>query len=78
MPGVQVEVTEDCTGCMICADGTCFVDAIIIKNGRAEITGECRGCGRCVDLCSEDAIILSIEGEETIQEAINQLNLRGL
>ena len=74
MPGVQVEVTENCTGCQICTEGTCFVDAIIIKNGRAEITGECRGCGRCVDLCPEDAIILSIEGEETIQEAINQLS----
>jgi len=74
MPGVQVEVTEDCTGCKICTDGTCFVDAIIMNNGRAEITEECRGCGRCVDICPEDAIILSIEGEETLQEAIDQLS----
>ncbi len=74
MPGVQVEVTEDCTGCKICTDGTCFVDAIIIKNERAEITAECRGCGRCVDICPEDAIILSIEGGETVQEAIDQLS----
>jgi hypothetical protein len=74
MPGVQVEVTEDCTGCKICTDGTCFMDAIIIENGRAEITAECRGCGRCVDICPEDAIILSIKGEKNIQETINQLS----
>jgi len=74
MPGVQVEVTEDCTGCKICLDGICFMNAIILENGRAEITAECRGCGRCVDICPENAIILSIERKETIQEAIKQLS----
>jgi flavoprotein len=74
MPGVLVEVTEDCTSCKVCVDGTCFVDAIIIKNGRAEITAECLGCGRCVEVCPEDAIVLSIEGEKNIQETINRLS----
>ena len=75
MPGVQVEVTEDCTGCSLCADGTCFVEAILVENGRAEISLECRGCGRCVEICPEDAILLTIDGKQNIQEAINQLDV---
>ncbi len=75
MPGVLVEVSEDCQGCGICADGICFADAIRVENGRAEISLECRGCGRCVEVCPEDAILLTFEGEKNIQEAISRLNL---
>jgi len=74
MPGVHVEVGEDCHGCGTCADGICFADAIRVENGRAEISLECRGCGRCVEVCPEGAIILSIEGEEMVQETINRLS----
>jgi ferredoxin len=74
LPGVEVEVTEDCIGCGECGNGVCFTDAIIIENGRAEITLECRGCGRCVEVCPEDAIILRINGQENIQQAISRLN----
>ncbi len=34
MPGVEVEVTDDCVGCEACTEGICFVDAIGI--GRME------------------------------------------
>ena len=74
MPGVQVQVTEDCTGCSLCADGVCFAEAILVENGRAEITLECRGCGRCVEICPEDAILLTVEGEKNIQEVINRFS----
>lgn len=74
LPGLQVEVTENCTGCRECADGTCFADAIFIENGRAEITLECRGCGRCVEVCPEDAILLTIEGKRNFQEVISRLD----
>jgi len=75
MPGVFVEAGEDCQGCGTCADGICFADAILVENGRAEISLECRGCGRCVEICPEDAILLTIEGEKNIQETISRLNL---
>lgn len=75
MPGVLVEVSEDCQGCGICADGICFAEAIQVENGRAEISQECRGCGRCVEVCPEGAITLTIAGENIIQEAIKRLDL---
>jgi ferredoxin len=75
MPGVKVEVTDLCTGSGTCTNGICFADAIQVENGRAEISLECRGCGRCVEICPEQAILLTIEGEKNIEEAINRLNL---
>jgi ferredoxin len=74
MPGVEVKVEEDCTGCGLCANGICFVEAITMENGRAEISLECRGCGRCVEVCSEDAISLTINGKEDLQEIIKRLD----
>lgn len=76
MPGVEVAIGEECTGCELCADGICFADAIQVHNGRAEISLECRGCGRCVEICPEEAILLTINGEsnfETIQKRLDQL-----
>jgi heterodisulfide reductase subunit A-like polyferredoxin len=74
LPGVKVAVTEDCTGCGLCADGICFAEAIQVKNGRAEISLECRGCGRCVELCPEGAITLTLNGKEDIKEALHRLD----
>jgi ferredoxin len=74
MPGVSVEVTEDCQGCGTCTEGICFAEAIQVENDRAEISLECRGCGRCVEVCPEGAIILTIDGEKNIQEAIERLD----
>ncbi len=74
LPGVEVAVNGECTGCGICTEGVCFADAILMNDGRAEITSECRGCGRCVDLCPENAISLTIEGMENIQETRQHLD----
>lgn len=76
MPGVEVTVSEDCTGCGICAEGICFAEAIQVTNGRAEISLECRGCGRCVEICPEEAIQLTFNGEsdfDTIQKRLDEL-----
>jgi ferredoxin len=35
---------------------------------------ECRGCGRCVEICPEEAIVLTIDGEENIQELLQRLD----
>ena len=74
MPGVLVEVTEKCQGCGTCNDGICFAEAIQLINGRAEISEQCRGCGRCLEVCPEEAILLTIGGEKDIQHAIERLN----
>jgi ferredoxin len=74
LPGVHVEVSDDCTGCGICLDGICFADAIKLQDGRAEISLECRGCGRCVEVCPQGAIELSVAGEGDIQDLIRRLD----
>jgi ferredoxin len=74
MPGVELRINQDCTGCELCAEGICFADAIQISNGRAEISLECRGCGRCVEICPEDAIMLTIEGEKDLQKIYQRLD----
>ena len=73
MPGVKVVITDDCTSCGTCQEGICFADAIHSLNGKSEITAACRGCGRCVEICPEDAIELSIEGEKNIADVIERL-----
>lgn len=50
---------DACTGCAICADERCPMEAIEIKDGIAEVSAEkCIGCGLCVTGCPEDALEL--------------------
>ena len=74
MPGVEVLVMDNCTGCGLCTNGICFTDAIGIADGRAYITRACLGCGRCVEICPENAISLTFNGNENIQEMISRLD----
>jgi Pyruvate/2-oxoacid:ferredoxin oxidoreductase delta subunit len=73
LPGVTVTITDLCKGCGDCTQGVCFVDAIHLVDGNARISQACRGCGRCIDVCSNDAIKLSIEGRDIYQQAITRL-----
>ena len=72
-PGV-VEVTDDCVGCGVCADGVCFVNAITIENGRARSRDDCRGCSNCVEACPQGAIRVVIESSDYIENAIRRLS----
>jgi len=74
MPGVHIEVTEDCTGCGLCAQDVCFIDAIHLENGRAVIEEDCRGCGNCVEICPQGAIRVVIDHEDYIDNAIQRLS----
>ena len=74
MPGVVVRVTERCVGCGECTQGTCFVDAIRLENGRAVIDPACRGCGRCVAVCPHGAIELVVEDDDYVEQAIRRIS----
>ena len=74
MPGVVVEVTDECVGCGVCADGVCFVNAITLENGRARISDDCRGCSNCVEACPQGAIRVVIESSDYIENAIRRLS----
>ena len=73
LPGLNVQVTDDCIGCGTCQEGVCFVDAISMVNDKAIITKECRGCGRCVEVCPEQAIEITMENERYFEEAVERI-----
>ncbi len=74
LPGVSVQISDDCLGCGECTQGVCFVDAIQLLDGHAVIGGDCRGCGRCVELCPNEAISLTVHEEEFVKNAIQRIN----
>ena len=73
MPGVTVEVADRCTGCGLCAEGVCFVDAIHMVDGRPVRTDACRGCGRCAVVCPEGAIEVQIMDEGALREVTGRI-----
>jgi len=74
MPGVDVKVTERCTGCGTCSQGICFVRAINNEGGHAIVSPECRGCGRCVAICPNKAIELKILDSSYIEKSIERIS----
>jgi ferredoxin len=73
MPGVNVTISKDqCIGFGTCTK-VCFVKAIDVIDKKAKISDECRGCGRCVEVCPNNAIELTVEGIEYINEAIERV-----
>jgi ferredoxin len=73
LPGVSVQVSDDCLGCGDCTDEVCFVHAIQLVDGQAVIGSQCRGCGRCVDICPNEAIELSIQEVDYVDHAIQRI-----
>jgi ferredoxin len=43
-------------------------------DGMAVISEECRGCGRCVEVCPHDAIELTIDNIEFIENSIDRVS----
>jgi electron transport complex protein RnfB len=55
-----------CTGCGICHDDRCPVEAIQIEDGTAVVTKEtCIGCGLCTSECPEESIVMK-KREESV------------
>ena len=63
MEGVELKIDKTlCTGCGECMKDICFVEAIIVENGKIEIDMvKCRCCGRCAEICSNGALTIQIE-----------------
>ena len=51
----KFSVSEDCTGCGICAD-VCSVSNIKLENGKPVFQGKCVICMGCINWCPEKAI----------------------
>ena len=75
IPGIRMEVSENCNGCGVCANGICFVGAIHVKQGSAVIDqDQCRGCGRCVSVCPGGAVDMIVENDAFVENAIKRLS----
>jgi ferredoxin len=73
MEGIEVIVDPStCVGCGACKR-ICFVDAIEIKDGKAQITDQCRGCGRCVEACPNNAINMTTPTTEAIENTVKRI-----
>ena len=74
MPGVTVSVTDLCNGCGTCTEGVCFVDAIHLEDSTAVVDEGCRGCGRCIEVCPNEAIELTFQNNQFVEETIKNLS----
>jgi ferredoxin len=75
LPGVEIVVGEECTGCGKCAD-ICFMEAVDVTSGRAVIGEYCRACGRCATSCPSGAIEVRLSDPEFLEKAYLQIRAR--
>jgi ferredoxin len=73
MPGIEIQINDNCNGCGICSNNICFIDGIFIENDKAVIGNECVACGRCVESCPNNAIDLIIKDKDFINSTIERV-----
>lgn len=74
LDGLTVEVTDDCTACGKCVD-ICIFKAMTMDGKKAVVNlDECKGCGRCAMVCKKDAVRITIDNPEYVQDYINQIS----
>ena len=77
MPGLKIDVTDDCAGCGTCLEEkVCIFRGISMRDGHAVINEDCRGCGRCVTACPNQAIKVVIQDDRYVQQVIANLEER--
>lgn len=75
MPGVRIEITEECTGCGACADA-CMFAGVELEGDHAVITEMCRICGRCVDECPSNAISITVTDVNYVDDTVRSISSR--
>jgi hypothetical protein len=73
LEGVTVEITEECNGCGRCVDSCVFAQMSIV-NKKAVIGEECKGCGRCATVCKRDAVKITIDNPDYVEQCIARIN----
>ncbi len=73
LEGVKVEVTEECIGCGSCVEA-CIFRQISLKDKRAVVGEECKGCGRCAMVCKKNAIRITVDNPDYIQECMERIS----
>ncbi len=74
--GLEIEITDKCNGCEICLE-YCLFDAISIENEKAVRNERCRGCGRCATNCPENAVKITLDNPNAMDEIIERYNSLG-
>ncbi len=76
MVGVEIHLDlELCSGCGKCTDGICFVNAIKLRDGKAEIHSKsCLICGRCAEICENQAITISMM-QDAVERSIKRVEM---
>ena len=71
LPGIKININENCIGCKTCLGNICFVNAIYMNENKAKINQDlCRGCGRCIEICLNDAIEIIILDKNFISNSL--------
>lgn len=72
LEGLTVSVTESCNGCGACV-AACIFDNIEIRDGIAHHHDHCAGCGRCRTWCPNDAVLMSLDNPEHVDDVVARL-----
>jgi len=73
MPGLKIEITDDCIACGKCAEH-CVFDAIVVQNGRAyHKEDRCTACGRCALVCPEKAVKMTMTDPDAVRKIVDKI-----
>ncbi len=73
LEGLDVAVTDECTGCGTCVE-YCLFGAISIDDGIAEHNEFCRGCGRCATNCPQHAVNITLDNPDVKKEIVDRIS----
>ena len=73
LAGLEIRLADEkCDGCGICVE-RCFIQAMILKEGKAVVGENCRGCGRCAVVCPRQAVKILLPTAEALEKYIRQV-----
>jgi NAD-dependent dihydropyrimidine dehydrogenase PreA subunit len=73
LEGVTVEITDACDGCGECVE-TCIWQNIEMVAGKAVMGDACKGCTRCAMICPIDAVKVTIDNPDFIEDGIARVS----